>query len=404
MIDPQILAMIANPTSGKMGEMGKNYVNARNAALENKRNDELLKIKQDEELRAKADIGSKAMGAYSKSVLDEYKRSNIDPTSAEAAVVQKQIYDSFPDAYKPFIPETTQPLDELNRGYNNAINIQNMLNPKEPKTTFEMDTVQNVKTGKLLSRNKADPYLEELVKTGDWIKYYPSQQGTKGDIPATTKQKGESQSAIVDLMTMENDLITLKDRVKGNEDQLTYWGALGGSILTIGEKLGVKLPEGGKEALQTRQGIIDYSNNIRNSYRRLITGSQASEYELENIYQQAPTIDDSETTFNQKINDWLDDTERLRIRHERILKQGYSYVKNEEGNAIYEDKNGVKKELGEIMSINDIPRSSERITQLLELYSGGKPPSSFTAEQIEEMRNRVKRQMASEGYNIKRYE
>jgi len=403
-ISPQILARIADPTAGRLESIGKNYANARQASIENARSDEKFQMEktkveadfqqqtldnmykgnadkraaeldareaQDQKMQM-AELGSQAMGAYSTSVLDALEKDpSLATDEARMATVQNEIRDSFPDAYKPMIPDTTQSVEELRRGLVNANSIQSALNPTAPKTSFEMDTIQNIDTKEKQSRIKGDPYLEKQIGTNKWIKYFPSTGGTTADIAKKTKGKlqdeqllaAELQDSVAKLDTMWNEF------GKGKMD----WLSQGGDALTrVMEKLNLPITEGQKASSGNREKMKLETKKMQTAWRLKITGSQAGKWEIQDLMSQPLNMDDTNSQWEVKIPEWKDAADKIAVRAKLAQTQGFEStgtVKLSDGREMPMWTNpdtGESKAITDFGALGEIPTMKEYMTRELD--------------------------------------
>lgn len=351
-VDPRILKSIADPTGGRLSDIGQIYAQGQQRKRETAREEELLGLKKDEvkakaqqqtldnlykqqaEQRANedqqaklAELGSQAMGAYSTVILDAVENDpSLVADSTRFAQFQKETRDSFPEYYKEFIPEETQPVEEIQRGSKNAIAIQNQLNPTSPKTTFEMGSIQNIKTGEIQSRPKDDPYLAKMVGTNEWIKYSPSAGGTAADTDLTKKTKSKIQEEQLLTAEVQDEVAALdtmwNDFGKGKMDWLSQ---AGDQTIRVMEKLGLPITKGMEISSGQREKMKGRTKQLQTAWRLHVTGSQAGKWEIQDIASQPLNMDDTNSQWKVKLPAWKDKADRIAVRLKMAQAQGFTH-------------------------------------------------------------------------------
>jgi len=431
-VSPQVLKMISDPTAGKLGDIAQTYLKSKQVGIENKLTDEKMQLAKDKatadaqqteldnmyksntDKRATedaareaqtqqvemADKGSQAMGAYSTAVLKAIEDNpELVTDEAKFAEVQKSIYDSFPDGYKQFIPEDTQSVEEIRRGLTNANSIQSRLNPVTPKTTFEMGSIQNVKTGQVISRPKDDPYLAEMVGTNEWVKYSPSQGGTTSDI--TKKTKGKLQDDQLLAAQMQDDIAALdtmwNDFGKGKMD----WVSQGGDAATrVMEKLGLPITKGQEISSGNREKMKGRTKQLQTAWRLHVTGSQAGKWEIKDIASQPLNMEDTNSQWKVKLPAWKDKADRIAVRAKLAQSQGFNHsglVKLSDGREMPMWTNpdtGETKAITDFGALGDIPSMKEYMAaELQKRYPNvdamSKTEQKAAIEQVKQQANQL---------------
>ena len=131
----------------------------------------------------------------------------------------------------------------------------------------------------------------------------------------------------------------------------------------------------------------------------MITGSQASKFELKSLRGQAPTTDDTVTTVNKKIDDWIDDAERLRVRYTKIINDGFEPAGSDEEGNVYFTKDGKKYEISKIYDFGKIPSANDRVVQIESEVIKGNPEI-----EDKDLINETLLRLREEGYDTRRWQ
>jgi len=464
-INARILEMIANPTGGKLSAIGRTYADGKQRERENKRADERLDMQktsyaddmeqrsrnndrqdsndefdrekyQDSQAqrsienmyRANADeradeansrassanyrssrehkikmagIAAKAGGAYATTIIQAVE---ADPSLLEdeeaMAELQKSVRDNMPKEFQDMIPEHTQGFDEIQRGLSNAIALEGKLGKKS--STFELGTIQNKKTGELFSRVKDDPWLAEQVATGEFVKYHASAGGTKADV-LTKKTKGTIQENSINAAQLQDKIGNLIDIFNsGGKDKLNVFSQSKDFLSNFAEKMGIDVSDGMKSDIKAREKMQGEVNRVYTSWRKQVTGSQASKFELKELKSQAPNMNDGQTMFRQKLDSWKDHADIIAVRMKMANTQGFyssGAVELPSGDTMpmyTNEETGESRAISSFFALGDIPTMDEFINSKLD----GEFPNvgEMTAQEKRDAINKVTNEARLMGY------
>lgn len=128
-VSPQILAAIADPTGGRLGDIGKTYATAKQRSIENERAAEKATMVKQKFQQEQAIVGAKVTGAYAKTAID-WMDDNPNASAEEIRDKQLEIMGQYDEAHQGFIPESLQTREELQRGLDNSDTILRRFEPQ----------------------------------------------------------------------------------------------------------------------------------------------------------------------------------------------------------------------------------------------------------------------------------
>ena len=360
-IDPATLESIRNPLAG-LSNIGAMYAKG----VEMKQNRELMEMKQSKMDYEMADTGSRVMGAYSKAVMDAVEQDpTVEQDPAKLSEIQSSIRSSFPKGFQQFIPEETQPLDEIQRGYTNAIQIQKMVNPGEYTPPKKQSVV--VRTDE-----SGVPYKQDILYDSKG-EIFRSPEYAAIDITAETEltkpTQAKAEERVLGAFEFRDSLKSLRGKIKSmeaaGENQFTVGAAASSWIGDMAEQVGAKLPKDWQKDIGDRQKMQSHMDMMFNAWRDSVTGKQASAQELKMIMKQLPRFGEGITKVNSKLDIFDETNEKLIIRMSRALKDGAVFVETKEGEPVYKDQEGNKFKLSTRYPLMNIPNKQIRYDDLL---------------------------------------
>ena len=187
-VNPRVLEMIANPTSGKLGEIGqtlnKNRQYAEKMALEqekldadeaqrqeeNERKNAQAQRQQEEANRKQVDFGSKVVMALAGDAIEWYETNKDkyeDEKEFQAAwkLFQDEQYATAPDEIKALAKKDFQTIEQYRSGYNMSSDLQRKINPDDfdgvaGTSEFERHINYQLKMG-LITQDQANDMIEK---------------------------------------------------------------------------------------------------------------------------------------------------------------------------------------------------------------------------------------------------
>ncbi|MBT8448779.1 MAG: hypothetical protein KJO69_03765 [Gammaproteobacteria bacterium] len=117
---PSIYDYIANPTQGKLGDIGQSMLQIKQLQMQKEAQDitnQLNRANLNEAQLKNAYTQSKVIGGYSEAVMDWVSKNPKDAQDPiKFAAAQSTIRETMPEGFKAFIPAETQPLEQIQEG------------------------------------------------------------------------------------------------------------------------------------------------------------------------------------------------------------------------------------------------------------------------------------------------
>ena len=406
MIDPRTLEAIRNPMAG-LSNIGAMY--AKGVEMKGRREDREMRrdamvLAEDRASRAEtmaqdkwteqkrvnllnkqlteAQIGkaemdsmhdqSRVMGALTTQVMEDIK---ANPQLAQNQEVYNQYLETvtqdLPDSISQQIKAT--PLNQLERVNRRSNRMAKALDDRVVKPTYETISVQNKKTGAIDTYRKDDPRIDKLIGGGTHIKYFPSAKGTTGDAPDLQKKtRGKLEDRALFAADLQDSVASVQKLFAGGgSEKLTVWDRMYDAAAEGVEKLGVPLGDKAKDSVKLRQQMIGHTVQVQSNWRRAITGTQASKFELNDIKKQIFQMSDSETIYKTKLDSWKDTSDKMAVRVKKALSDGFKHtgtMKKENGDEIpiYTNEAGENRSLSSFGSLSEIPTMKEYMATSLQ--------------------------------------
>ena len=131
-IDPRILQQIADPTGGRLTQIGQTLSENRQRAIENRRQAESDAMAKTQFMQKQAIVGAKVTGAYAQDAMD-WIEDNPNASEEESRDYQLELMQRYEPAHQKFIPERLQTKDELQAGIDRSDEILRSFEPQNYK-------------------------------------------------------------------------------------------------------------------------------------------------------------------------------------------------------------------------------------------------------------------------------
>lgn len=367
-VDPRVLQMISDPTSGRLGDIGKTIAVNRQQEIENqaaseKAQSDAEKAALDAQLKRLelTDAAAQTALGYSSNALS-WREANPDKSDEEFSSYQAEEWNALSDDQKKIIPPKLQPKEELARGKDRALSYLSARFP-DKYITLDKGTRRNA-----LLNGEIVPAIEDergyLFSPTDGSRMptatlAPTRQetGEAGAFSGTSSQKGKLQAERTSAQTSLqhhvsgidylSKIISSDDFIGGNTAQVA--SALNSAAAQFRQVTG-------QDSILDAEGNIDQSQIDPNSKElsRLRKGAILSDsYDaalIEMAYIKAKQVDpsskitDKDFAFARRmLQSGADKTSLLNILNRERKRSIEKY--NEEENIIGSRYEGYKKAL-----------------------------------------------------------
>ena len=159
-VSQQTLQSISNPTGGGLSRAYSLYLQGQ----QNRRAQEAHENQKIAAQYEQMDFATKATGGYSKAMLN-WIEQNPDAMPEEVEAKQTELRNLMPKHVQQYIPEGIQSTAELQRGYDNAMQVQRMLYPtKYRERPFDPITLSDGKATGVFDANTEQGKIREFLK------------------------------------------------------------------------------------------------------------------------------------------------------------------------------------------------------------------------------------------------
>jgi len=404
-IDPRSLEAIRNPLAG-LSNIGQMY--AQGVEMKGRREDR--DFRKSQALRSENQANAAAAMAQEKwteekkmnLLQSQLTKSNIEKAEMQTMYDQSRVMSAAtsqiiedikanpalaqdPNAYSQYIQESTKdlpdsiakkimnvPIDQIERINRRSKRMGEALNDKVSSPNYETISVQNKKTGNIDTYRKNDPRVDKLIGGGTHIKYFPSTKGTKGDSNLQKKTRGKLEDRALFAADLQDSIGKVTRLFEsGGKEKLTYGDRAYDYLAENAEKLGIDITDKAKGSVGLRQQMQGQIIQVQSNWRRAITGTQASKFELNDIKGQVFQLEDGATVFETKLKSWKDTSDRMAVRTKRALDAGFKHtgeITKDNGDVIpiYTNNEGENRSLSSFGALGEIPTMKEYMMKELQ--------------------------------------
>ncbi len=219
-------------------------------------------------------------------------------------------------------------------------------------------------------------------------------------IKPTKKVTGKIQERVLNTEDFLDDMANLSGVLDQTAPIAQTWGGdlTDATLKGLSRTFGIEFEGDVEKFRENKQNVRNFTRKISDSYRKMITGSQANKYELKRIEGQMPNEKDDWNTLRTKIKTLSDIAETSNVRSKMAMSQGFSYVgRRDDGSLIYA-KDGKNFKVDDIPTLGDV-LSHEDMREKIALRIKGLQPNLPENEVVKQ----ALEEMGMLGYNMRRY-
>lgn len=224
--------------------------------------------------------------------------------------------------------------------------------------------------------------------------------GTREQVMPTKKVTGDIQKKVLNTEDFLDDMSNLSGVLDQTAPMAQTWGGdlSDAALQGLSRTFGIEFEGDVEQFRKNKQNVRNFTRKISDSYRKMITGSQANKYELKRIEGQMPNEKDDWNTLRTKIKTLSGIAEISNVRSKMAMSQGFSYVgRRDDGSLIY-SKQGKNYKVGDIPTLGDV-LSHDDMREKIALRIKGLSPNLAEAE----IASKTLQEMGALGYNMRRY-